>query len=607
MKSRFRLALLVLIATGRLATADEIPLHDDSAIVLASVEQGRAVLGAEDRFTAELSRFDLESRLATNKEVTTKDLLKFAVEQVAAWGEADRKKLSPIIEKIRDRFAGLKLPFPKQVLLIKTTGKEEGGAAYCRGNAIILPRSRVDIAPEKLERLLAHELFHVLSSHNEKLRHALYQIVGYRPCTKIALPKEIADRKITNPDGPTLSYYIELEVDGQQRRAVPLLLAKSRFDPEAGGSFFRYLQFRLLAVEQEGDLWRPAVEDEQLVLFDPKEVPAYRRKIGNNTNYIIHPDEILADNFVHLVMTTEELPNPEIVERMRQLLRKLPNRQGRRNAVPPGFIAHRDIEYARVGDKLLLLDIYAPKESEQTRPLIVWIHGGAWRNGSKDRCPALRFLQKGFVVASINYRLTHEAIFPAQIHDCKAAIRWLRDNSEKYHIDAERIGVWGSSAGGHLVALLGTSGDVKQLEVDSVDSEQSSRVQAVCDFFGPTDFLQMDAHALATAPFKHDAPNSPESLLIGGPIQDNQEATAAANPVTYVSSDDPPFLIVHGDQDPLVPIHQSRLLVDALRQSQVEVTFHSVKGAEHGFRNHPEIGKLVDDFFAKQLSESLPR
>ena len=269
--------------------------------------------------------------------------------------------------------------------------------------------------------------------------------------------------------------------------------------------------------------------------------------------------------------------------------------------LPNGIVASRDLKYAHIGEKSLLLDIYAPKKSGSSRPLIVWIHGGGWQSESKDRCPALRFLDQGYVVASINYRLSHEAVFPAQIEDCKAAIRWLRANAKRYHIDPDRIGVWGSSAGGHLVALLGTSGDVQDLEGTSDKTKHSSRVQAVCDFYGPTDLLQMDTHALASATFKHDAPDSPEAKLIGGPIQENRKKADRANPIKYVSADDPPFMIVHGDQDPLVPIHQSQILYDALKKSGVDVKFHTVKGGQHGFGRNPEVDGLVDQFFQKYL------
>ena len=271
--------------------------------------------------------------------------------------------------------------------------------------------------------------------------------------------------------------------------------------------------------------------------------------------------------------------------------------------LPEGVVASRDIEYAKSGDVSLKLDIYRPKEKAKSpQPLIVWIHGGAWRAGDKRNCPAIRFVSRGYVVASINYRLSQQAIYPAQIHDCKAAIRWLRAHAQEYGIDSERVGVWGSSAGGHLVALLGTSGGVKALSNPELgNDDQSSRVQAVCDFFGPTDLLQMDAHALATAPFKHNAPDSPESKLIGGPIQEHPEKVARANPITYVTDDDPPFLIVHGDQDRLVPHHQSLLLAKALKQSGVSCDLHVIEGAGHGFGRNADVAKLVDTFFDKVL------
>jgi acetyl esterase/lipase len=282
------------------------------------------------------------------------------------------------------------------------------------------------------------------------------------------------------------------------------------------------------------------------------------------------------------------------------------SRQKRASKLPEGFVAHRDIEYAKVGDISLKLDVYAPKEVAGQLPLIVWIHGGAWRAGNKNSCPALRFLEKGFVVASISYRLSQKALYPAQIHDCKSAIRWLRKNASKYSIDPQRFGVWGSSAGGHLVALLGTSGDVEPLEGTVGVVGVSSRVQAVCDFFGPTDFLQMDAHSKSGSPIVHDAPESPESRLVGGSIQKNKEKVAAANPITFVSKDDPPIIIFHGDSDPLVPHHQSVIFHAALEKAGVDVTFHTVEKAGHGFRGRKKVDVRVDAFFEKHLKPKTP-
>jgi acetyl esterase/lipase len=268
---------------------------------------------------------------------------------------------------------------------------------------------------------------------------------------------------------------------------------------------------------------------------------------------------------------------------------------------PPGVKVLRDQEYGRVGARRLLLDLYLPEQTAAAGPLpvIVGIHGGAWAAGSKEGSQGVRQSGRGYAVACIGYRLSGEAIFPAQIEDCKAAVRWLRANASKYHLDPNRIGATGHSAGGHLASLLGTSGDVR--EFDQGDNlEFPSRVQAVCALSGPTDFLQMDAHAVPDAPFKHNDARSPESRLVGGPIQQNQDKVARANPITYVSKDSPPFLLIHGDQDPLVPAHQAELLAEALGKAGVEVKLHLVPGAGHGVGGR-EVNELIDGFFDRHL------
>src|SRR5262245_17052789 len=230
--------------------------------------------------------------------------------------------------------------------------------------------------------------------------------------------------------------------------------------------------------------------------------------------------------------------------------------QPSRPRLPEGTKVHANLGYVPGGHERQRLDLYVPAMADAPLPIIVWVHGGAWMAGSKDGgSPAHSFLDKGYAVASINYRLSQRAVFPAQVEDCKAAVRWLRANAKTYNLDPERIGVWGASAGGHLAALLGTSGGVEDLEGKGGDADQSSRVQAVVDFFGPTDFLQMDAHAVPGARLKHDVPDSPESRLIGGAIRENVEKAGRANPIKYVTKEAPAFLIVHGEQDPLVPCH----------------------------------------------------
>lgn len=258
----------------------------------------------------------------------------------------------------------------------------------------------------------------------------------------------------------------------------------------------------------------------------------------------------------------------------------------------------RDVEYGTGGGRALRMHLVKPKSTpKDPMPVVVYIHGGGWRGGSRDAGvrPLSRLAQRGYFGATVEYRLSAEARFPAQIEDCKAAIRFLRSKAKEYGIDPDRIGVWGPSAGGHLVALLGTSGDVKELEGKGGAAEFSSRVQAVVDWFGPTDFLKMGKNKI-----DHDAANSPESLLVGGPIQENKDKVAAANPVTYVTKDDPPFLIMHGDKDDLVPLGQSELLHAALRTAGVESKLHVVPGAGHGFGGR-DLEAMVDEFLDRHL------
>jgi acetyl esterase/lipase len=253
---------------------------------------------------------------------------------------------------------------------------------------------------------------------------------------------------------------------------------------------------------------------------------------------------------------------------------------GAQPRLPEGTKAQRDLAYGP--HERNKLDLYVPP-GDGAKPLVIWVHGGGWAAGSKGpNNPALPLLARGYAVAAINYRLSQHAPFPAQIEDCKAAVRYLRAHAGEYGLDPDHFGAWGASAGGHLVALLGTSGGVQELEGDGSNSGVSSRVQAVVDWFGPVDLTKMAEQAGPNSQLDHNAPNSPESKLLGGPVQEKKELAAKANPVTYASKDDPPFLIIHGDKDPLVPHRQSEMLADALKSAGVDVTLVIVPGAGHG-------------------------
>jgi acetyl esterase/lipase len=275
-----------------------------------------------------------------------------------------------------------------------------------------------------------------------------------------------------------------------------------------------------------------------------------------------------------------------------------------RAALPADVKAQTNIPYVENGSPNQVLDIYLPEQpSDKPLPLMIWIHGGAWMAGSQANPPVLFLVNKGFAVASIQYRFSSQARWPAQAHDCKAAVRFLRANAAKYNFDPDRFAVGGDSAGGHLAAFVGTSGDVKDIEGELGNPGASSRVHAVVDWFGPTDLTLMAQQSGPRSMIQHDSPNSPESVLLGGPVQERKELASTANPLTYIDKDDPPFLIMHGDNDQLVPLGQSEILAEALKKAGVDATFKTLPGAGHGdrqFRSAENL-QLMEDFLARAL------
>lgn len=278
--------------------------------------------------------------------------------------------------------------------------------------------------------------------------------------------------------------------------------------------------------------------------------------------------------------------------------------KGQPPRVPASVRLEQNVPYAGTDNPRQALDLVLPKEpvAGKKLPVVVYIHGGAWLGGDKAGGigRVVPYVASGeFAGASIGYRLTGEASWPAQIHDCKAAIRWIRANADRYGLDPDRIGVMGSSAGGHLVAMLGTSGDVSVLEGDLGEHDAtSSRVTCVVDEFGPSELLMMGKFP---SQLDHEAPDSPESRLLGGPILEREELAKAASPITYVSKDDPPFLIIHGTKDPTVPFDQSERLQAALEKAGVPSLFIRVTDGGHGGFRNPELDRRTRRFLAKHL------
>lgn len=236
-----------------------------------------------------------------------------------------------------------------------------------------------------------------------------------------------------------------------------------------------------------------------------------------------------------------------------------------------------NIPFAKVGERLLTLDLYLPAEVKSPY-LIVWVHGGAWRGGSKAN-PPKDLLARGFALASVEYRLSTEARFPAQIHDIKAAIRFLRAKAKKYGYREDKIAVWGSSAGGHLAALIGVSNNHVTLEGNlGAYTNVSSSVQATIDYYGPTNFLsilnQSTPHGVSVR-----APAL--KLLLGNSPDQVEDLAKLASPVYLVDKDDPPMLIMHGDQDVQVPINQSHELEGRYQAVGAKAKLIVIHGAGH--------------------------
>jgi acetyl esterase/lipase len=258
-------------------------------------------------------------------------------------------------------------------------------------------------------------------------------------------------------------------------------------------------------------------------------------------------------------------------------------------AAPPKLTIDQDIAYSKVGSRELKLDIARPAEGDGPFPAVLVIHGGAWRQGNKaDVRPILpQFVEHGFVAISPEYRFCPQNAFPAQIHDVKAAVRWLKVNAKKYKIDPDRIGAMGFSAGGHLAMMLGLTSSNDGLEGDVSAGAPDSRVKAVVNYFGPTDLAAKDIPDICK-PWVKD--------FLGGSPQDRPDAAAKASPLTFVSKDDAPVLTFQGTKDSLVPYNQAIKLAEAMSSAGVPGRVELILGADHGWAG-AEMARTVNETF----------
>jgi len=325
-----KLSINSVFVVAMLAAALSTPAHADSiagkgvSFTFASASQGRAILTARDDFVRRLSRFDRSARMKTAREITEKVYLSFVGDNVLDWSNDEKALIESALSFVQPRINQFSLSWPETIYLVKTTGNEEGNAAYTRGNAIVLPA--IMLAPEgkeSIKKILTHELFHILSRHNPDLKDRLYAAIGFHGCGELAYPSRLKQLKLTNPDAPINDYCIRLRVAGLPTWAIPVLYSvASEYDENRGGEFFDYLKFEFLLLEA-GNSADPATatyDERHLRLAGPDDVAGFYEQVGRNTDYIIHPEEILADNFSLLVLGVGKVPSPRVIGDIREIL-----------------------------------------------------------------------------------------------------------------------------------------------------------------------------------------------------------------------------------------------------------------------------------------------
>lgn len=315
------LAFFLLVSRALVA---QVTLGGGVTISFASVAEGKRILTSRDDFVERMSPFDRAARMKTDKDVSESRFLEFVGDNILEWNDTEKQKVRGALQGIQTTLEAMALPFPKEMLIIKTTGKEEGGAAYTRAHAIVLPRDFLKAPEASIQKTIAHELFHILSRANPALQVRLYAAIGFMKCDEVEFPDDMKPRKLTNPDAPKNNYCIRVKVADKEQWAIPILFSSvEKYSKDHGGEFFNYLQFRLLLVERPNDGYTvtPIFDGPKPMLVDIPHVSGFFEQVGKNTEYIIHPEEILADNFASLVQGQPSLPSPEVVERIQAILK----------------------------------------------------------------------------------------------------------------------------------------------------------------------------------------------------------------------------------------------------------------------------------------------
>ncbi len=328
MKFAFVVVLVAVFLAYGLIPADT-GAADKPLFVFATPEEGRGILTAKDTYIEQMSSFDRSCRMRCNREVTEEEFLSFVSSNVLSWEKDDQDRIGLIIASMEPKIRRFAPVLPEKVYLVVTTGNEEGGAAYTRGDAIVIPRGLIAGDVVTLYKLVSHELFHLISRRNLQLRDELYQTIGFKNCPQFQFPGTLRTRKITNPDSPMNDHCISVRAGKQNLLVVPILYSNmDTYDKAHSEQFFDYLQVAFLAVARDNGPGRKPtlLKGGEPILYKETELSGFYEQIGKNTDYTIHPEEILADNFSYLFFGITELESPEIVQKMEKVFEKWGNR-----------------------------------------------------------------------------------------------------------------------------------------------------------------------------------------------------------------------------------------------------------------------------------------
>lgn len=323
-KSLLALCLLAAAVWSTGSGQAQTQLCAATVIEFASVADGRAILTAKDDYVRTMSPFDRAARMKTDREVSTAEFLEHVSKNVLAWEEEERQKIVEACQSVRDQLEALSLPLPPKIVFIKTTGEEDAATPYTRANAIIFPAGKLGRTAEAIRRTVCHELFHVMSRANPGLREKLYESIGFLKCDEVVLPADLAARKVSNPDAPRNDHCIRVQVEGESIWVAPVLLSRSeKYLVQEGGAILDYVQLQFLQVRRAegGGASPPTNEKWRTSPLALDEMSGFFEQVGRNTRYVIHPEEILADNFALLILQRDDLPSPEVIERLETLIK----------------------------------------------------------------------------------------------------------------------------------------------------------------------------------------------------------------------------------------------------------------------------------------------